>query len=181
MSFLRSLFLTSLKTSPFYFSPELNTLQTILLSWASINSNSSAWGATGSSFIPERWLHDSGLPTPPEVTMNGWSHIASFSEGPRICLGYRLALLEMKMILAVLVRDFVFEAVDQAPLLEQYRALDMAKANEMMDVQIKRTFAGLVQPSVIDGDRVGMDGIWLPVRVRPTAEARAYSESIKHE
>lgn len=61
------------------------------------------------TFIPERWLDE------PEA---GRAHDASahmpFGNGPRICPGRTLALLEMKIVLAMLYRSFEVERVGDA-------------------------------------------------------------------
>ncbi|ESK84361.1 cytochrome p450 [Moniliophthora roreri MCA 2997] len=72
----------------------------------SINRVNSAW-KDGQVFRPERWIEPGGLPPRSEM-QGGWSNIMSFSEGPRLCIGYRLALLEYKCILAMLIRNFEF-------------------------------------------------------------------------
>jgi hypothetical protein len=85
-----------------------------------------------------------------------------------MCLGYRLALLEIKVILLALVRDFRFDAVDRVPV----RDLKTGRpTGEMMDVKVVSTFAGLLQPHIEDGEKAGMGGVWLPVRIRPVEDA----------
>lgn len=61
----------------------------------------------GDSFKPERWVEPGGLP-PREQLPTGWSNLLTFNAGPRLCLGYRLALLEAKSILFSLISNFVF-------------------------------------------------------------------------
>lgn len=40
----------------------------------------------GQDFSPDRWLNKDTLPG----KVGGWSNISSFSEGPRMCIGYKL-------------------------------------------------------------------------------------------
>lgn len=47
------------------------------------------WGPDAGVFRPERWLEDGGVP-PADGLPGGWAHTLSFSEGPRLCVGYRL-------------------------------------------------------------------------------------------
>lgn len=65
--------------------------------------------ADAASFKPERWLGDHGpgqqAQSPKRVSM-------PFGAGPRICPGRYLALLEMKMAMAVLLGRFDLVAVD---------------------------------------------------------------------
>jgi len=78
--------------------------QFIQLPIVSINRVNDVW-KDGSTFRPERWLEENGLPAR-SLMQNGWSNTMSFSEGPRICIGYRLAVLEMKSIVAMLIHNF---------------------------------------------------------------------------
>ncbi len=58
------------------------------------------------SFLPERWLVESGHPLYPPK--GGWR---PFEHGPRNCVGQTLAMLDIKITLAMIVREFDF--VDQ--------------------------------------------------------------------
>ncbi len=57
-----------------------------------VDRDPDVWGPDGNSFVPERWLDPSGLPTP-DRTVAGFSGMATFIEGPRMCIGYRLGEL----------------------------------------------------------------------------------------
>ena len=59
------------------------------------------WWPQPDSFIPERWLVHDDDPLYP--VKNAWR---PFEWGPRNCIGQELALLEMKMIAALTIRDF---------------------------------------------------------------------------
>ncbi|KAJ8590023.1 cytochrome P450 [Rhizopogon salebrosus TDB-379] len=78
--------------------------QTVVIPIHAINRADSVWG-DGSAFKPERWLEE--LP-PRDILPSGWSNILSFSEGPRNCVGFRLAIFQMKVLLMTLVRKFEF-------------------------------------------------------------------------
>jgi len=80
--------------------------QVIAAPSVAINRDNAVWG-DGWTFRPERWLTPGQLPSPSETTL-GWSQLFTFSEGPRMCIGYRLAVLEFKIILSSLIRTFVF-------------------------------------------------------------------------
>lgn len=58
------------------------------------------WGSDGRQFNPERWF------TPDEKV-----NLLSFIEGPRRCIGYKLAMMELKIGLFTLIRSFDFGAV----------------------------------------------------------------------
>ena len=87
----------------------------------SINTRVGVWGPDGEMFRPSRWLEqDTGDEKTtfklPQVSLSGWNRLNSFSEGARMCLGYRLAVLEVKAVLASLIKAFVFEEVPGTPI-----------------------------------------------------------------
>ena len=129
------------------------------------------------NFNPERWLaaaEDAVNNALPQAVAGGFQHLGTFSEGPRMCIGYRLAVLEIKILLLTLIRAFCFDAVDRVvPVRCSKTGLP---TGEMMDVKVHSIFAaGLMQPSVRDGEKTGMDGIWLPVVIRPVEVCYAVS------
>ncbi|KAL1942331.1 hypothetical protein VTO73DRAFT_6395 [Trametes versicolor] len=73
------------------------------------NTNPALWGPDGGEWRPERWL--APLPdTLTEAKMPGaYSHIMTFWDGGRACMGFKFAELEMKMVLAELLSAFRFE------------------------------------------------------------------------
>jgi cytochrome P450/nitrite reductase/ring-hydroxylating ferredoxin subunit len=72
-------------------------------------------------FRPERWLEErpQGCPHVPGASM-------PFGSGPRICPGRSLALLEMRVVLATLVRNFDFERVGAAENVHEHFAFTMS-------------------------------------------------------
>ncbi|KII84091.1 hypothetical protein PLICRDRAFT_179772 [Plicaturopsis crispa FD-325 SS-3] len=81
--------------------------QVLLFPVLTMQRNPAVWGADAALFRPERWLTPGGVPPPGELP-HTWSGLMAFSEGPRTCIGYRLAVLEMKVILATLIRGLEF-------------------------------------------------------------------------
>ncbi|KAJ7580834.1 cytochrome P450 [Mycena floridula] len=79
--------------------------QKIVVSVLSVNRLDSTWG-DGEMFRPSRWSET--MPRQDDL-IGGWSNILSFSDGPRTCVGWRLALFEMKVMVAMLVYHFRFE------------------------------------------------------------------------
>lgn len=85
-----------------------------------INRDADVFG-DADTFRPTRWLvgrgdaaearyctpGERGVP-PPDARAGGWSGLVTFSEGPRICVGMRLALFEYKALITTLVRSFQF-------------------------------------------------------------------------
>jgi cytochrome P450/nitrite reductase/ring-hydroxylating ferredoxin subunit len=72
-------------------------------------------------FRPERWLEERphACPHVPSASM-------PFGSGPRICPGRSLALLEMRVVLATLVRNFDLERVGAAKDVREHFAFTMA-------------------------------------------------------
>jgi cytochrome P450 len=73
---------------------------------------------------PERWLPSAEKPVsnPLEVP---WGNQMTFIAGPRACIGYRFALLEIKTILFALVRSLAFSHVSSALKFEAKQTLVM--------------------------------------------------------
>ena len=94
--------------------------QVIHIPLIGINRDEAVFG-DADVFRPTRWLvgrgdateakyctsGEHGIP-PSEHMCRGWSGLSTFSEGPRICVGMKLALFEYKAILTILVRSFRF-------------------------------------------------------------------------
>ncbi|TFK38920.1 cytochrome P450, partial [Crucibulum laeve] len=86
----------------------VKTGQTIIIPMHTVNRLNSVWG-DGTTFRPDRWLSKLRSNFPPnELLTGGWSNIMTFSDGPRICTGYRFAVFEFKLFLATLIRSFEF-------------------------------------------------------------------------
>jgi len=75
-----------------------------------INRIHSRWNGDGDTFRPDRWLPENAheLPDKADLCSSGWNGSLTFSAGARRCIGYRLAMFEYKIILASLLRRFVF-------------------------------------------------------------------------
>ncbi len=72
-------------------------------------------------FRPERWLHDQ-----PACGAHVPGASMPFGSGPRICPGRSLALLEMRVVLATLVRNFDLERVGSADAVREHYAFTVA-------------------------------------------------------
>ncbi|KZS94165.1 cytochrome P450 [Sistotremastrum niveocremeum HHB9708] len=90
---------------------------------AAINRSERFWGPDAKEFKPERWIEKDGIPQS-GLDLQGWNHIFSFSNGPRLCLGRNFAIAEIKAVLSVLVRNFAFEPRDGADSkIDKYTSL----------------------------------------------------------
>lgn len=72
-----------------------------------INRSKLIWGPTADEFDPDRWneipkmAKETGFP----------SHVLSFIEGPRGCIGNRFAIAEFKAIICTFLRSFDYDSV----------------------------------------------------------------------
>jgi len=66
------------------------------------------WGEDAAEYRPERWF-DEATGEPKKITP---PQFITFSTGPRKCIGMRLAMLEMKTVMAVLFSRFDIETVE---------------------------------------------------------------------
>ncbi|KAK0449598.1 cytochrome P450 [Desarmillaria tabescens] len=74
-----------------------------------LNTNPVIWGPNAQEFVPERWMAPDGVPPSKELPHGPWSNLSTFSDGPRMCIGWRLAVMQVKTFLAVMVRTFEFK------------------------------------------------------------------------
>jgi len=71
-----------------------------------LHRSPSIWGPTADDFDPKRWLDPSLIKN---VTKYNY---LPFNTGPRGCLGYKVALSELKILLSMFVRNFVLQPVE---------------------------------------------------------------------
>ncbi|KAK7035049.1 cytochrome P450 [Favolaschia claudopus] len=80
----------------------------VYLGMSAANRSTAIWGADAAQFKPERWLNrtqgESKLP-------GAYSGMMTFLSGAKVCPGKTFALLEMKLVLAVLLLSFSFEPI----------------------------------------------------------------------
>jgi cytochrome P450 len=118
----------------------------------------SVWGEDASEWIPERWLAPNQLP-PSNTLPQGWGNLNVFADGPRNCIGYRLALFEMKVR-----RNRALTQVKTELLLEQVILSTLVRHFNFEDTgaTIRQMVAPTLQPSV---EGVKMSGGNLPLRI----------------
>nr|CAD2189497.1 unnamed protein product [Meloidogyne enterolobii] len=68
----------------------------------SLHRDKKVWGEDAEEFKPERWLLNDNINTSTE-------YYYPFGGGPRICIGMRLAMMDIKMVLVHLLRSFELE------------------------------------------------------------------------
>ncbi|KAI0329251.1 cytochrome P450 [Cubamyces sp. BRFM 1775] len=84
----------------------------LVIPFMAIHRSTTIWGTDATEFRPERWEDP---PKASDDIPGMWGHLLSFGSGPRGCLGYRFAIVEMKALIFTLLRAFEFApAVDPA-------------------------------------------------------------------
>ncbi|KAJ7478258.1 cytochrome P450 [Mycena latifolia] len=80
---------------------------------AAANHNKQIWGEDALEFKPERWQNGkAGAGT--EKMCGIYGNMMTFLGGVRSCIGFQFSLLEIKVVLSVLLRDFIFSPSDAA-------------------------------------------------------------------
>lgn len=74
-----------------------------------VQRDPAVWGATANDFVPERWLGSDASSIP----AGAWR---PFERGPRNCIGQELAMIEAKVMLALVVRKYDFVKTGQGEL-----------------------------------------------------------------
>ncbi|KAI5986036.1 cytochrome P450 [Pisolithus orientalis] len=114
----------------------------VAISTPSVNRSAAIWGIDAKEFRPERWIDKDGI-TKKAQEIQGHRHLLSFGDGPRMCIGKGIALTMFKVVLSVLMKNYVLEMRDGPNTkIEMGRALS-------------------VRPKV-----AGEQGARLPLRVR---------------
>jgi len=107
-----------------------------------INRAKDIWGEDAAVWRPERW---ESVPEGANSIPGIWGNQLSFLGGPRACIGYRFALVEMKALLFTLIRAFEFELAVPAK-----------------DVRAKQTV--VQRPIVVSEMEFGSQ---MPLRIKP--------------
>lgn len=85
-----------------------------------LNRQPDVWGADADSFNPDRFDD----PTLPLLSVPGvWGGVSSFILGPYSCIGYRLSLAEIKVVLFTVLRRFQFDELPSRPEVEYMSSL----------------------------------------------------------
>jgi cytochrome P450 len=105
------------------------------LVWGALRSDSlrDDYFADAARFLPERWLE-----TEPQRSATSANRVSMpFGAGPRVCPGRQLAMVEMKMALAVLLGRFEIESVSTASGAEPAERLSFTMAPEPLTMRLR--------------------------------------------
>ena len=106
------------------------------LVWGALRSDSlkDEHFADAASFRPERWLD-----AEPQRSASSANRVSMpFGAGPRVCPGRQLAMVEMKMALAVLLGSFEIESVATASGRDPEERLSFTMAPEPLTMQLRQ-------------------------------------------
>ncbi|KAL5633803.1 hypothetical protein ACGC1H_005858 [Rhizoctonia solani] len=83
----------------------------IFMSISVSNRHRRIWGERAHEFVPERWIGSKiDEVTQPGADLPGvYSSMMTFGAGSRACLGFKFAIMEIKVMIAELLKDFKFE------------------------------------------------------------------------
>uniref|UniRef100_A0A0A9HI91 Cytochrome P450 n=1 Tax=Arundo donax TaxID=35708 RepID=A0A0A9HI91_ARUDO len=97
------------------------------------------WGDDCHEFRPERWLDGGG-----EFVSMDAARYPVFHAGPRSCLGKEMAYMQMKAVVAAVIRRFVVEPVRAAGMEAppQYEMTATLRMKGGLPVRISRRQAG---------------------------------------
>ncbi len=101
--------------------------------------------ATPTELVPERWLgrdgKASGDPAPAERGAHDVQVMLPFGSGPRICPGRSLALLEMRVVLTALYKEFELVRVGRASEVKEIFAFTMHPRGLFVRIKPRRRVA----------------------------------------
>lgn len=88
-----------------------------------LNKAEMYWGPDGHKFQPERWLPEThalydgkGLTDRIKTRKIGaWRSLITFGQGTHVCIGYRLAVAELKILLAQTINEFDVRPIEKTP------------------------------------------------------------------
>ncbi|KAI6019151.1 cytochrome P450 [Pisolithus marmoratus] len=98
----------------------------IVASIAGYNRNPDVWGDDADVFNPDRWMSDDGKEA---ATVGVYANLLTFWDGPRACIGWRLAVIETQIFLIEIISRFEVSLSEKA-------------------TRIRREACGVVAPTV---------------------------------
>ncbi|KAF8384350.1 hypothetical protein PRIPAC_73492 [Pristionchus pacificus] len=106
---------------------KLEVGDSVLTDTWSMHMDNDIWGEDAVEFRPERWLEDSSRP---RVAFQ------SFGEGPRICIGMRLAFMEEKTAIVHMLKNFTIRTCERTNPLNLVGSITVAP--ERVDIVLEK-------------------------------------------
>ncbi|KAF7346632.1 Cytochrome P450 [Mycena sanguinolenta] len=91
--------------------------QLVTLGFASYQKLESRWGEDSGQFKPDRWIENR---VPQSDAIGPYANLLAFSGGSHACVGWRLAVLEMQVILSELIDKFTFSLPAEESIEPRY-------------------------------------------------------------
>ncbi|KAI6117840.1 cytochrome P450 [Pisolithus croceorrhizus] len=101
----------------------------IIASVAAYNRNKDMWGEDADVFNPDRWL-DGIAKDKKESATGAYASLLTFGGGPRTCLGWRFAVIEIQVFLAEIVRKYEISLTEKARRIRRESCLVMVPTVE---------------------------------------------------
>ncbi|OAX35974.1 cytochrome P450 [Rhizopogon vinicolor AM-OR11-026] len=101
----------------------------IIASIGAYNRNKDLWGEDAHVFNPERWLN-SALKEKKATSVGVYSNLMTFLGGPRACIGWRFAVIEIQAFLTEVVGKFEFALTDKSELVRREASVLMTPTVE---------------------------------------------------
>ncbi|KAM0789153.1 hypothetical protein ACM66B_000004 [Microbotryomycetes sp. NB124-2] len=105
----------------------------VMVSIVAVNKDPALWGKDAEEFNPDRWLGGKE----PQGAVGVYSRMLTFLAGARACIGYRMAVLEIKAILSVLIDEFEF-------------------AEREPGLQVERKSTIVTRPAIVGEENLGL-------------------------
>ncbi|CAO2840571.1 unnamed protein product [Amaranthus hypochondriacus] len=87
---------------------QVNPNTQVIFNMYSMGRMKSIWGDDCSEFKPERWISKRGT-----INHEPAYKFSVFGSGPRACIGKQMAFTQMKIVAAVIIRDYHIEAFEK--------------------------------------------------------------------
>ncbi|CAO2840573.1 unnamed protein product, partial [Amaranthus hypochondriacus] len=87
---------------------KVNQNTQIIMNMYSMGRMKAVWGDDCNEFNPERWISDGGT-----IRHEPSYKFSVFSSGARSCIGKQMAISQIKIVAAVIIRDYHIEAIEK--------------------------------------------------------------------
>ncbi|KAG8855329.1 hypothetical protein FRB96_007127 [Tulasnella sp. 330] len=122
----------------------------LFVSILAMNRDKTVWGEDAETFNPERWFNPKTHPRSSEVP-SVYSGIMTFLGGPRHCIGYRFALMEMKALVYALIQNMEFSLPNPTPVVKPRSAV-VSRPVIILPDGTKKSYMPLIVKAVGGGD-----------------------------
>jgi cytochrome P450 len=104
-------------------------------------------------FRPERWLHAADESEDGRTATHNTKAFMPFGAGPRFCPGRQLAMLQIKMVIAMLCRDFEIKRPKDAPAMDEIYNFTVGPTHVYASMSPRRSIRGGIDIEFREKDR----------------------------